>query len=131
MGKKKVDIKVFDGETPNSKIYVLEQNISGFSTYERAKAIDNFIDRETRVLETCISNDIREFLHNQGISIEDGSKTALQMAFLKLKTKGKEIVTYDRYKELNSERIIGESESGITVILEDDILSSAIEVDYE
>lgn len=130
MVKKELEIKTFPGETPFSKVYVLSQNIKGFSTYERAKAIDSFIEKETRVLETHISNEIREFLHKQGISIDDGSNRALQQAFCELKAKGRKIDIVDRYYEIGNERIIGEN-NNMTVILEDDILSCAIELIIE
>lgn len=133
MGKKKeIEIKTYDGDSANSKIYVLSQNIKNFSTYERAKAIDNFIERETKVLETHISNEIREFLHKQGIIIQGGSKSALERAFLELELKGMKINIYDRYADLEDERIIGQNPNNeITVIIEDDILSCAMEVEIE
>ena len=129
MAKKElVEIKIHQGETPNSKIYVISQSIKGLSIYERAKAINHFIEKETKVLETCIENELRAILISYGIIASDGSESALNEAFYKLRALGKDIVIYDRYNELNNERIIGEK-NNMTVINEDDILSAAMEVE--
>ena len=132
MSKKKLDIKVINGEEPHSKIYILSQSIKGFSTYERAKAIHNFVEKETKVLEIAIENDLREFLKKHDISIKDGSNEALNRAFTELECKGFHIGIRDRYYQIGDERIIGESPDGsMTIIIEDDILSCAIEVIIE
>ena len=123
-----VEIKIHEGETPNSKIYVISQNIQGLSLYERSKAIHRFIEKETKVLETCIENDLRAILIGYGIIPKDGIESALTEAFFNLHSLGKDIVIYDRYNELNNERIVGEK-NNMTVINEDDILSAAMEVE--
>lgn len=129
MAKKElVEIKIHQGETPNSKIYVISQSIKGLSIYEKSKAINHFIEKETKVLETCIENDLRAILISYGIIASDGSESALNEAFYKLRALGKDIAIYDRYNELNNERIIGEK-NNMTVINEDDILSAAMEVE--
>ena len=133
MAKKElVEIKVIPGESDNSKIYIMSQPIKGLSTYERAKAINRFVEKETKVLETCIENDLRAILIGFGIIPKDGSDDALNVAFYELHGKGKDIKIYDRYC-MADERIIGER-NNMTIILEEDILSVAMEVeivDYE
>ena len=126
MAKKELAIKTYQGE--QGKIFVLGQNIKGLNEYERAKAIESFIQRETKVLEMALETYLRQVLRDNGINIQDGSKQALERAFLELENKGKSIGIVDRYYEINNERIIGESSNEMTVILEDDILSSAMEV---
>lgn len=126
MAKKELAIKTYDSE--QGKIFVLEQNIKGFSEYQRAKAIESFISRETKVLEMAIETYLRKVLRENGISIKDGSQLSLERAFLELENKGVSVELNDRYLVINSERIIGESPNEMTVILEDDILSAAIEV---
>ena len=126
MAKKELEIKTYQGE--QGKIFVLSQNIKGLNEYERAKAIESFIRKETKVLEMALETYLRQLLRDNGINIQDGSKQALERAFLELEQKGKSISIVDRYYELNNERIIGESPNEMTVILEDDILSSAMEV---
>lgn len=125
MVKKELVIRTLQSE--NGKVFILEQNIKGLNEYERAKAINRFINKETSVLETAIENYLRQIIRNNGISIQDGSQKALERAFNELKSKGKTIGINDRYYELGNERIIGEN-NGMTVILEDDILGCAIEV---
>ena len=133
MAKKElVKIETQKGEEPNSKIYVMSQPIKGLSTYERAKAINRFIEKETKVLETCIENDLRAILISFGIIPQDGSDNALNEAFYELHSLGKDIKIYDRYC-MADERIVGER-NNMTIILEEDILSAAMEVevvDYE
>ena len=126
MARKELEIKTYQGE--QGKIFVLSQNIKGLNEYERAKAIEGFIRKETKVLEMALETYLRQLLRDNGINIQDGSKSALESAFLELEHKGKSISIIDRYYEINNERIIGESPNGMTVILEDDILSSAMEV---
>jgi len=128
MPKKKLDIKIIKGEEPHSKIYILSQSIKGFSTYERAKAIHNFVEKETKVLEIAIENDLREFLKKHYISINDGSNEALDRALIELECKGFHIGIKDRYYQIGDERIIGESPNQMTVIEEEGILSAAMEV---
>lgn len=129
MGKKElVKIDIFDGETPNSKVFVLTMDISGLGIYEKAKAKVKFINKETLVLEQVIDDYLRQVFREKGVSIEDGSVDALKRAFIILESQGICIGVYDRYYEINGERIIGESPNGMTVIEEDGKLSCAMEV---
>ena len=129
MSKKRlVEIKVIDGERPNTKIFIMSQNIKGLSLYESSKAIDTFINRETNVLQTCISNYIRQVLISHSIIPQDGSESALNRAFNDFKYKyGKEFDITNRYID-TKETIVGEKDE-MTVINEDGILSRAIEIE--
>lgn len=129
MAKKELEIKTFESE--NGKIFVLSQSIKGFNEYQKAKAISGFIDRETRVLEMAIETYLRQVFRENGVPIEDGSKRALERAFLSLEQQGKVITLVDRYYDIGNEHIIGESPNEMTCIIEDDILSCAIEVVFE
>ena len=111
-------------EEGNNKVFIMSQSIKGMSLYERSKVINRFL--ETKVLEQAIENYLRSVFISYGIVPRDGSDDALQEAFYKLHTKGKDIVIIDRYCDTD-ERIIGERNQ-MTVILEEDILSAAIEV---
>ena len=129
MGKKElVKIDIYNGEEPNSKVFVLTMDISGLGIYEKAKATTKFMNKETMVLEQVIDGYLRQVLRENDVSIEDGSNQALQKAIWDLQRKGKEIALIDRYCELNNERIIGESPNEMTVIEEDNELSCAMEV---
>ena len=127
MAKKDIDIKTYEEE--NSKIFVMSQNIKGFSSYHRAKAINNFINNETKVLEMALETYLREILRQEGILPKDGSKSALERAFETLEENGKQINIYDRYAYNCEEKIVGESPNKMTIIEEDEILSCAMEVE--
>lgn len=125
-----VTIKTHDSEN-NGKIFVMSRNIKGLSLYERAKAIEHFIDKDTKVLEMALENHLRQVLRDNGVIPQDGSNGALERAFLQLENKGKKIEIVDRYYELENERIIGESPNKMTIINENDILSCAMEIYIE
>lgn len=123
-----VKIKIYDGEEPNSKIYVLSMPIKGLDIYEKAKATKRFVNKETQVLEQVIETDLRQVLRSQGVIPQDGSNQALEKALTQLELKGVTIEIRDRYYKLNDERIIGESPNKMTCIEEDEELSCAMEV---
>lgn len=128
----KPELVINQGDNKDTKVFVMSQSIKGLSLYERAKAINRFLEKETKVLETAIENYLRSIFIFYGILPRDGSESAIVESFYKLNAKGKDILIGDRYCE-TSERIIGER-NNITVILEEDILSAAMEieiVDYE
>ena len=128
--KKSVKIDILQGENENTLIFVLSQDIRGLSTYERAKAINNFINKETNVLETCVENHVRSVLMKYGCLPIDGSKSALKRAFGDLEyLHHKSIDIRNRYVEMQ-ETIVGENtKNKMTVINEDDILSCAVEIE--
>lgn len=126
--KELVDIKIIDGDTKNSKIYIMSMPISGLNTYEKAKAIRRFINNETKVLEMVLETDLREILRGYGIIPKDGSESALNLAFASLHLMGKDIEIRDRYYDIYSEKIVGESPNKMTIIQEDEILSCAMEI---
>lgn len=123
-----VKIDIQKGEEKNSKIYIMSMNVKGLGVYEKAKATKRFVDRETKVLEMVLENDLRDILRSNGIIPLDGSESALNDAIVQLKCKGKEISIIDRYYDLYGEKIIKESENYMTVIEEDGILSCAMEI---
>lgn len=129
MAKKELEIKEIPGDSENSKIFVLSQSVKGFSYYERTKAIERFINSETKVLEMAIETYLRQVLRDNGIVPMNGNKDALERALIILESRGKRIEIYDRYCLDCDERIVGESPNYMTCILEDDILSVAMEVE--
>ena len=62
MPKNKIELEILDGDTPNSKIFVLMQYVGDLDNYDKAKAIYDFINKETKVLENQIDLHIRRFL---------------------------------------------------------------------
>lgn len=123
-----VKIESFQGETHNSQIFVMSMNIKGLSIYEKAKATEKFINKETKVLEQVLETILRNYLRENGVIPYDGSNQALEKAFIELELKGKKIDVIDRYYEIGNERIVGESPNQMTIIEEDGILSCAMEI---
>ena len=126
--KESVNIEVFPGDFPNTKIFHMSLDISGLDLYERAKATRKFINSDTKVLEMVIETNLREFLRGNGIIPQDGKESSLKLAFQELHKKGKRVDVIDRYLDLENEKIVGESANHMTVILEDNILSCAMEM---
>ena len=124
--KPQVTIKTYRTET--GKVFVLSQSIVGLNEYDKAKAITKFINNETKVLETSVDTYLRQVLYENGVIPSDGSDVALFKAFNELQFKGKSVEIVDRYSNLANESIVGESPNEMTVIIEDDILSAAVEV---
>ena len=127
--KQKTKIEIIKGETPNSKIYIMTLPVDTTNLYELAKQKRRFMESETRVLEMVIEGDLREILKSKGIIPKDGSQESLQEAFNELEKQGFSIEIRDRYYEINNEQIVGESPNRMTVILENNILSCAMEVE--
>ena len=123
---KKELVKIEIKDEDKAKVFVMSQSIKGMSLYERSKTINRFLEKETKVLIQAIENYLRSVFISYGIIPRDGSDDAIQEAFYKLHTKGKDIYILDRYAQVD-ERIIGERNQ-MTVILEEDILSAAMEV---
>ena len=130
MAKKNIEIKTYTSES-GGKIFVLSQSIKGLNEYRKAKAITQFINSETKVLEMAIETYLREILRDNGILPIDGSKSSLERAFITLENDGKRIEITDRYSNgAYTETIVGENSANqMTVIIEDDILSCAIEIE--
>lgn len=126
--KELVSIECHQGETYNSQIFVMSMSVKGLSIYEKAKATERFINRETKVLEQVLETVLRNYLKQNGVIPYDGSNQALEKAFHELEFKGKSINVIDRYYELQNETIVGESPNGMTVIEEDGVLSAAMEI---
>ena len=67
--------------------YYLVQDISGLTLYQKTKVQEKFIKQETKVLEECVENALRQVFADNGINIQDTSESALNSAFDTLKTK--------------------------------------------
>jgi len=129
MSKNKTQIELIE-QSENHKVYYMHLDLSGLDIFERAKAQKRFVNQDTKVLETILENDLREFLRKYGIIPQDGSEDALNDCFNALKIKyQKELVVIDRYYKVNDERIIGESENEMTILLENEnLLGVSMEV---
>ena len=84
----------------------LIQDVSGFDTYDKAKAIVNFCDKETKLFEKEIDKAILEIFERNGINIPSTDKSVLKLAFDQLKSKGKDIRVENNTENLyNCEKI--------------------------
>lgn len=105
-------------ERDNDCVYML-QDISGLQGYDRAKAIVNFCDKETKIFEREIDRAILEILSRNGINVPSTDKSVLKLAFDQLKSKGKDIRVENNTENLyNCEKI--KVCKLFTVYLEDD-----------
>ena len=114
----------------NNCIY-LTQDIKGLGVYEKAKAIVNFCEKETKELEKEIDKAILDIFERNGINIPNKSKSALKTAFAWLNSKNVDIQVNDIYKNLvdlyNSELIY--ENKYFTIWLEDGTyLQAGIEI---
>lgn len=118
--------------TKDNNCLYLTQNISDLNLYQRAKAIRNFINNETKVLEDLVEVEIRAIFSRNGVEIQDTDKLSLEMAFECLKYLGKQIVVKDIYENVDLYHcvVVGKSKNKMNVVLEDnEILQVGIMVE--
>ena len=103
--------------------YYLIVDLKGLSMYERASAINHFIKRDTKILETHIDNEIRALLAEYNIISTLTDKEQIKCALESLKMRyRKEIVINDIYKDfVRNETLttVGISENHMTIVIED------------
>ena len=108
-------------ERENGYVYML-QDISGVNEYERAKAIINFCDKESKVFEKAIDREIVEIFERNGINIPSTDKSVLKLAFEVLKGKGKYVEVIDTlkdYKKIEGLEFVKLTKGKFVVALED------------
>jgi len=111
----------------------LTQDIGDMTDYQKAKAIRNFINNETIILENCADMRIRTILADNGINVYDTTESAYTTCLCALESKGKHIEITDIYenKELDGCVIVGNSKNGFVVVLENEkVLQAGVEI-YE
>ena len=92
-------------ERDNDCVYMI-QDISGLKGYDRAKAIVNFCDKETKIFEKEIDRAILEIFERNGINVPSTDKSVLKLALDLLKSKGKDIRVENNTENLyNCEKI--------------------------
>lgn len=132
MSKSKTQIEIIE-ESPTHKVYYMFLDLTGLDMFERAKAQKRFVSSDTKVLETLLEGDLRQFLRDNEIIPVDGSLDALNTALQTLKLKkNKDLVVIDRYYQVSDERIVAESENKMTILLENEnLLGCSMEVRIE
>lgn len=100
--------------------YYMTQDLTGLGIYDRAKAIVNFCDKDTKELEKLLDRAIMDILKRNGINIPNTSKSVLKCAFDTLNGKGKDIKIEDLYAitKYNCQKIA--KSPLFTIYLEDD-----------
>ena len=107
-------------EVDGNCLYLI-QDLWGMDTYERAKALVDFCDKETKVFEKRIDRAIIDIFEKNGINIVSTNKSVLKKALDTLKSKGKDIEVIDlleNTRDYNIEHITN-TKNHFTIMLED------------
>lgn len=102
--------------------YYMIQKIKTKDIYLRAKLITEFLERETKKFEFVINNEIKAILREKGINILSNKESEYKKALNTLKTRYNKVIDIeDIYKDKNLENceIIGLSNNGMSVVIED------------
>ena len=108
-------------ESEDNQVYML-QDIGDTNEYERAKAIINFCDKESKLFEKAIDREIIEIFERNGINVPSTDKSVLKLAFELLKSKGKSIELTDMlkdYQNLDNVEFVKLTKGKFIVALED------------
>lgn len=108
----------------------LIQDIGGLDTYDRAKAIVNFCDKETKRFEKEIDREITDIFERNGINIATTTKSVLKSAFDTLNEKGKTIEIVDLLKNSECE-LITTTKNHFNVMLEMTYISGCVKETLE
>lgn len=107
----------------------LTQDLIGMNIYDRAKAIVNFCDKETKLFEKEIDRLICDIFKRNNINVPNTEKSVLKLAFDLLKSKGKDIEIIDLYKSECELKKVKTTKNHFTVMLEEDrYLQCGVEV---
>ena len=108
-------------EKENECIYML-QDIGDSNEYDRAKAIINFCDKETKLFEKVIDQEILRVFERNGVNVPSTDKSVLKQAFGILNSKGITIETSDaleHYWKDNSLELVKTTKGKFNIVLED------------
>ena len=107
-------------ERDNDTLWLM-QDLSGMGVYDKAKAIVNFCDKETKLFEKEIDRAILEIFDRNGIEIPSADKKVLKLAFDLLKAKGTDIEIVDAFKDTKIDdcEFVKLTKNQFTVVLED------------
>lgn len=108
-------------EIDGNCLYLI-QDLWGLDTYQRAKALVDFCDKETKRFEKEIDRKIIDIFEKNGINIVSTNKSALKQAIGTLKGKGKNIEIEDILKGVEDSyniEFITNTKNHFTIMLED------------
>ena len=102
--------------------YYLIQDIQGLDRYQRAKAINNFVSKGTKLLEMYLDSEIEKIFADNFILIRNSDKESIKRAFRELRQRGKQIEILDLFsgKEFYKCEYITTTKGKMTVVIEED-----------
>ena len=122
------ELEIIERDNTHAILYLWE-DINDLDIYDRAKVINRFLTKESKIMEISLETILRDFLRDNGIIPLTMDKNALNEAFERLKLKGKSISIIDRNKIAYDETIVGVSDNQMTVIIDKyGIISISMEV---
>ena len=83
--------------TQDNNCYYMVQDLQGLGTYDRAKAIVQFCDKETKEFEKVIDRAILDIFEKYGINVPNTTKSVLNRAFDYLNDNGIDIKIENLY----------------------------------
>lgn len=127
---KKPTISAYESENGNV-IIVLSQDITNLDNYEIIKAYHRFVKSELSLFKLAVENQVKELLQtNLGVVINESDKDTVKKSIEYVKsTYHKQLVIRDRHENTN-ENVI-HKETGITVIVSDNVIECANEISLE
>lgn len=81
----------------DNNCYYMVQDLQGFGTYDRAKSIVQFCDKETKEFEKVIDRAILDIFEKYGINVPNTTKSVLNRAFDYLNDNGIDIKITNLY----------------------------------
>ena len=108
-------------EIDGNCLYLI-QDLWGMDTYQRAKALVDFCDKETKIFEKRIDRAIIDIFEKNGINVVSTNKSVLKKALDTLKSKGKTIEIEDILKGVEDSynvEFITNTKNHFTIMLED------------
>ena len=104
----------------------LTECVKGLGTYDKAKVIVNFCDKETKYFEKEIDRLILEIFDRNGINVPNTDKSVLKIAFDLLNAKGKNIEIVDLYK--NRQGVIKKTKNQLSIFYDGEFIECGIEI---
>ena len=131
MPKNELVFQTLNGDTQNSKIFLLYKDTNGMNTTQKAIASYNFVNKDCKILANQIELHLRNTLREWNCAPSSARKEDINKALMKLRDiYNHAIQIEDRYENMTEEKVIGYDDNNhITAIEEKNgVLSASIEV---
>ena len=118
--------------TKENNCYYLSQDLSGMDLYERTRAIKRFVSSDTKILEECISTEIKAIFKAKGINAYSSEESVLKSALDTFNRQYGTITIVDIFKNPveHCEKI--DNKNGMTIVIEDNrFIVCGMEIKYE